>query len=277
MSEKASQAIEHRGKKMDITISTSASPDQVYQAWADPEKISHWFTDKAEGQAEVGGTVTWIFDKFNYRMPYEVIAAESGRRFAIRWVPPPGRPPAVVEVTIEKQEGATIVCLVNSGFLEGAEWQDEYEGVNSGWQMALAILKHYLENYYGSPRSSFLAMRPASFTNEQLLPFHRTADGLAAWLTTSGGFNAVGDSFQLALRGGGTINGQVLAFTKTETQLSWTEVRGVLGLKAFKMGPQKMLAVHGSGWGMPPERAKELEQQMERALESLAQALTTPS
>jgi hypothetical protein len=42
------------------------------------------------------------------------------------------------------------------------------------------------------------------------------------------------------------------------------------------MGPQKMLAVHGCGWGMSPERAKEIEQQMERALESLAQALTTP-
>jgi hypothetical protein len=139
--------------------------------------------------------------------------------------------------------------------------------------MVLAVLKLYLENYYGVPRSSFLAMRPAKFTNEHLLPFHRTAEGLAKWLTTSGGFQAVGDSFQLALRGGGIINGKVLAFTKSETQLSWTEERGVLGLKAFNMGPQKMLAIHGCGWGMTPERAKQIEQQMERALESLAQAL----
>jgi uncharacterized protein YndB with AHSA1/START domain len=272
----AQKAIEHSGRKMEITISTTASPDQVYRAWADPEKISHWFTDKAEGQAEVGATITWFFDKFNYRIPYEVIAAEPGRRFAIRWNPPPGRPPGVLEVTIQQQAGSTIVSLVNSGFLEGAEWQNEYDGIDSGWQMALAILKHYLENYYGTPRSSFFAMRPANFTTERLLSFHRTAEGLAKWLTTSGGFNAVGDSFQLALRGGGTINGQVLALTKFETQLSWTEVHGVLGLKAINMGPQKMLAVHGCGWGMPSERAKELEQQMERALESLAQALTTP-
>jgi uncharacterized protein YndB with AHSA1/START domain len=275
MSEKPSKAIEHVGKKMEFTISTSASPEQVYQAWADPEKISQWFTDKAEGKAELGATITWIFEKFNYRIPYEVIAAEPGKRFAIRWTPPPGRPPGVLEVTIETQGGSTILRLVNSGFLEGADWQNEFDGIESGWIMALAILRHYLENYFGQPRSSFFAMRPAVFSLEQLLPLHRTADGLAKWLATGGSFSAVGDPFQLALRGGGTITGKVLALTKSETQLSWTEERAVLGLKSFHMGPQHMLAIHGCGWEMPPERAKEIEQQMERALEALAQVLGT--
>ena len=273
MSEKPAKAIEHAGRKMELSITTTASPQQVYDAWADPEKIAHWFTDKAEGKAEVGATMTWIFDKFNYRIPYEVIAAEPGKRFAIRWTPPPGRPPGVLEVTIEARGGSTIVRLVNSGFLEGAEWQNEFDGVDSGWQMALAVLKHYLENYFGKQRSSFLAMRPAVYVNEELLPFQRTADGLARWLTTTGSIGAVGDSVALALRGGGTVNGKVLALTKSETEFSWTEERAILGLKAFPMGPQKMIGVHGCGWGMSPERAKQLEQQMERALESLAQAL----
>jgi uncharacterized protein YndB with AHSA1/START domain len=277
MSEKPTKAIEHAGRKMELSITTTASPQQVYEAWADPEKIAHWFTDKAEGKAEVGATMTWIFDKSNYRIPYEVIAAEPGKRFAIRWTPPPGRPPGVLEVTIEATGGSTIVRLVNSGFLKGAEWQNEFDGVDSGWQMALAILKHYLENYFGRPRSSFLAMRPAAYSKEQLLPFQRTADGLSKWLTTTGSVGAVGDSIALALRSGGTINGKVLALTKSETEFSWTEERAILGLKSFHMGPQKMIAVHGCGWGMTPARAKELEQQMERALESLAQVLETAS
>src|SRR5262249_18920512 len=167
------------------------------------------------------------------------------------------------------------VRLVNSGFLEGAEWQNEFDGIDSGWQMALATLKQYLENYFGKSRSSFFALRPAVFTIEQLLPLHRTADGLAKWLTTAGEIGAVAEPIKLALRGGGTINGRVLAITKSETQVSWTEVQGVLGLKSFHMGPQHMLAIHGCGWGMTPERAKEIEQQMERALESLSQALVT--
>ena len=273
MSEKPSKAIEHAGRKMELSISTTASPQQVYEAWADPEKIAHWFTDKAEGKAEVGATMTWIFDKFNYRIPYEVIAAEPGKRFAIRWTPPPGRPPGVLEVTIEARGGSTVVRLVNSGFLEGAEWQNEFDGVDSGWQMALGILKHYLENYYGQPRASFLAMRPAVYTNEQLLPLQRSGDGLAKWLTTAGVIGGVGEPVKLALRGAGTVNGKVLALTKSETEFSWLEERAILGLKAFNMGPQKMIAVHCCAWGMTPVRAKELEQQMERALESLAQAL----
>jgi len=273
MSEKPIRSIEHAGRKMEIAISASASPDNAYEAWADPEKIAQWFTDKAEGKAEVGATMVWMFDKFNYRIPYEVIAAEPGKRFAIRWAPPPGRPPGVLEVTIETQGGSTLVRVVNSGFLEGAEWQSEYEGTHSGWQMALAVLKHYLENYYGQQRRSFLAMRPAVYTNEQLLPLHRTTDGLAKWLTTSGSIGAVGEPVKLALRGGGIVNGRVLALTTSETEFSWTEERGILGLKAFPVGAQKMIGVHGCGWGMTPHRAKELEEQMERALESLAQAL----
>jgi uncharacterized protein YndB with AHSA1/START domain len=277
MSERASKAIEHVGRKMEFTISTTASPEQVYQAWADPEKISQWFTDRAEGHADVGATITWIFDKFNYRIPYEVVAAEPGKRFAIRWAPPPGRPPGVLEVTIETQGGSTLVRLVNSGFAEGAEWQNEFDGVESGWHMALAVLKHYLENYFGRSRATFLAMRPAVFTNDQLPPLQRTADGLAKWLTTTGSIGSVGEPVKLALRGGGIVNGKVLALTKSETEFSWTEERAVLGLKAFPMGPQKMLAVHYSSWGTAADRAKVLEQQMERALESLAQALGTPA
>src|SRR5262249_44998781 len=111
------------------------------------------------------------------------------------------------------------------------------------------------------------------YTTEQLLPFQRTAEGLAQWLTTTGAIGAVGEPVKLALRGGGNVNGKVLARTKTETEFSWTEENAVIGLKAFSMGPQKVIAVHYVAWEVSSERAKELEQQMERALESLSQAL----
>jgi len=132
VSEKPLKAIAHAGRKMEHSIVVAASPEEVYRAWADPEKISQWFTDQAEGRAEPGAKVTWVFEKFNYRIPYEVVAAEAGKRLAVRWVPSPGRPPGVLEVTIESQGGSTLVRLVNSGFLEGAEWQNEFDGVESG-------------------------------------------------------------------------------------------------------------------------------------------------
>jgi uncharacterized protein YndB with AHSA1/START domain len=267
--------IEHIGRVIRAEIRTNATPQQAYDAWADPEKIAHWFPDRAEGQAEPGATITWIFDKFKYRIPYEVLIAQPAETFAIRWNPPPGMNPGILEITFSKEGGQTVIRLVNSGFREGAEWNDEFEGIDSGWRMSLALLKHYLDNYFGISRSSFLVMRPAEFSFEQVVPLHRTAAGLRKWLTNSGGYGEVGESFSLELREGGKASGRVLAKTNRETTLGWDEIRGVLELKAFSMGPQKMLCVRGCGWGLSAEKAKELEEQMERAVEKLAIVLST--
>ena len=267
--------IEHIGRIIRAEIRTKATPQQAYDAWADPEKIAHWFPDRAEGKAEPGATITWIFDKFNYRIPYEVLIAQPAEKFAIRWNPAPGLNAGILEVTISKEGGETVIRLVNSGFREGAEWNDEFEGTDSGWRMALALLKHYLENYFGISRASFLVMRPAEFSFEQVVPLHRTAAGLKKWLTKSGDYGEVGKSYSLELQEGGKASGRVLAKTTRETTLSWDEIHGVLELKAFSMGPQKILCVRGCGWGLSPEKAKELEGQMERAVDRLASALGT--
>ena len=265
--------IEHTGRILRAEIRTTATPQQAYEAWADPGKIADWFPDRAEGKAEPGATITWIFDKFNYRIPYEVLIAQPAERFAIRWNPPPGMNAGILDVTISKEGGETVIRLVNSGFREGAEWDEEFEGTDSGWRMALALLKHYLENYFGVSRASFLVMRPAEFSFEQLLPLHRTEAGLKKWLTKSGGFGDAGENFALELQEGGRASGRVLARSKRETTLGWDEIHAVLELKAFSMGPQKMLCVRACGWGLSAERARELEAQMERALERLAAVL----
>ena len=265
--------IEHIGRIIRAEIRTSATPQQAYDAWADPEKIAHWFPDRAEGKAEPGATITWIFDKFNYRILYEVLIAQPTERFAIRWNPPPGMNPGILEITISKEGGETVVRLVNSGFREGAEWSDEFEGIDSGWRMSLALLKHYLDNYFGTPRNSFLVMRPAEFSLEQVVPLQRTAIGLKKWHTTGGEYGEVGDRFALELYEGGKASGRVLAKTKRETTLGWDEIRGVLELKAFSLGPQKILCVRGCGWGLSTEKTKEIEAQMTRAVERLAAVL----
>ncbi len=267
--------IAHPGRCVRAEIRTKATPHQAYDAWADQVKIAHWFCDRAEGKAEPGATITWMFDRFNCRIPYKVLVAQPAERFAVRWDPFPGRDPGILEVTISKDGGDTVIRLLESGFREGAEWNEEFEGTESGWHMALALLKHYLENYFGVPRSSFLVMHSAEFSFEQLIPFHRTAAGLQKWLTNCGAFGEVGESFVLELQEGGKASGRVLAKSKRETTLSWDEIRGVLELKALSMGPQKMLCVRGCGWGLRPERAKELEGHMGRAVGRLASVLAT--
>ena len=268
----------HRGRQLRVEMRTRATPEQVYEAWADPEKIAHWFVDRARGKAEVGSIFTWIFEKFGYEIPYEVVAAEPGRRFALGGETPKSGP-FLLEVTIAREGGETVVTLVNSGFLDGSQWDEEFEGIVSGWTNGLAILKHYLENYPGRPKTTILVMQPAAMEFSNLLPLYATAEGLDRWLTTSAsisGDGAVGQHCALRLPGGDSLTGRVLAKTKWEIVLSWEEVDGLLELKAFRfpgMGP--VVAARVVSWNLTPGRAAEIERMLQEALAKLATAVGT--
>ena len=192
----------------------------------------------------------------------------------IRWADaPPGRDPGLFEVTLAHRGGETTVHLLESGFREGAEWDEEYEGVSSGWSMALALLKLYAENYYGQSRASWMLLRPATYTAERNLPLQRTAEGLARWLTRSGSIGAVGEPCRLVLQTGETVSGRVLALTKSETCVGWDEAHGTLEVKAFSMGPQKMIGLRASAWADGGARLEASKPAMEAAVERWAAVL----
>lgn len=266
--------VEHRGRRMEKQIRIHASAERVWEAWADPVKISQWFVDRAEGFAEPGGKITWYFDAFNFRMLYDVLRAERGKSYAIRWADaPPGREPGVLEVRLSHAGGETTLRLVESGFREGAEWSEEYEGTSSGWEMALEVLKLYVENYFGQARALWMLLRPATYTAEQNLPLQRTAEGLASWLTRSGSIGAVGESSRLVLRSGETLSGRVLALTRSETSVEWNEVHGAFEFKAFSAGEQKMIGLRASAWADGAARLEAAKPAMEAALDRWAAVL----
>jgi len=272
--EHETKPVEHHGRRIEQEIRIQAPAERVWEAWADPVKISQWFTDRAEGFAKPGATIVWYFDAFNYRISYRVLRAEPGKSYVIRWDDAPGgHEPGVFEVTLSHHGGETTLRLVQSGFREGAEWDAEYEGVSSGWIMALALLKHYAENYFGQPRASWLLLRPAAFTAEQVVALERTEAGLARWLTRSGALPAEGKRFQFTLQSGEALSGKVLALSKSETCLSWNEVHGTLEFKAFAMGPQKMVGLRASAWGGDAARLEAAKPAMEAALDRWAAAL----
>ncbi len=253
-------------------IKTSASPQQAWEAWADPAKISQWFVDRAEGKAITGGDIKWFFDKFNMELNYKVLEAVPGERFAILW-PGPMPPSGILEVIIERVGGETLIRLVNSGFREDAQWNEEYEGVASGWRTSLALLREYLENYFGQPRTNILVMQPAQFDYSQVARYFREPNLLAKWLTKSGSIGDAGEECKLVLHDGDALAGRVIARTQHEVALSWPEAHATLELKSFSMGPQRMLAIRISGWNMDAQRAAEIETQMTAAVARLASVL----
>ncbi len=270
------KTLAHQGRQMRLEIRIAAPRERVYAAWADPDKITQWFTDRARGEATPGGTVTWIFDEFGYEMPYEVKDAVPGERFALGGQLP-GRPPFLLEITLASEGGETVLTLVNSGFLEGGAWDEEYEGIHSGWALGLRILKEYVERHFGQPKTTLLVMRPAEFTPERLFPFLTTGEGLRAWLASVGELGAAGEPVALRLRDGQSLNGRVLWVTRREVAVFWSEMDAVLELKGFAHPAGRMVAVRLTGWGPAGERVRSLEASLGQALDRLVGVLGPPA
>jgi uncharacterized protein YndB with AHSA1/START domain len=257
---------------------TTATPEQVYDAWADPTKLSQWFTDGARGEAKAGGTMYWIFEKFGCEIPYEVVDAVPGKLLALGGQLP-GRPPFLLEIVIQRDGGETLLKLVNSGFLDGGKWDEEFEGVASGWEMSLALLRYYLERHFGEAKKAFLAIEPAQFSPGEVLRWFTDPELLAEWLaedvTGLLAPSAVGSPvrIRLANESGETIAGETLAITRREVAFSWEQEDLVLELKAFMMGPAPVLSVRGTVWQPDTARLAAIERTMEAALKRLAARL----
>jgi uncharacterized protein YndB with AHSA1/START domain len=268
------QEYEHMGRMIRAEMRTTVAPQQAWEAWADPSKIAGWFVDRAIGDAKRGGTMTWCFDSFGFVQPLRVVDAVPGSLLVLKWEPPQGQGPAgVVEVRIVREDGETVLQLVNSGFREGAQWDEEYEGTNSGWQIALALLKEYLEHHFACPKRTEMVLRPASFARGGVREYFVAALNMGQWLTKAGtgsGVGTPGDTCRLELRDGRMVTGRVLALTESEVAFSWDEIGGTLELKAFAMGPQRMLGVRVMSWKLDADALKKVAAQLEPAVARLA-------
>jgi len=269
---------EHQGRVIRKEIRIQAPADKVYDAWAKPEQIAKWFVDRAENEMRVGETVTWHFDGFDMKATLEVHEAKPGRHLVFGGKRPDGAP-ALQEVVLETEEGVTVLRLVNSGFLEGEQWNDEFEGVDSGWTLVLATLRHWLERYPDARKSGHtIVLRPAAFQYDALQPHYRTAAGLA-WLGDDVACDPEplekGARLRATVDGALPLEGEVLASSPREVLVSWPQQDGVLGLKAFAAGPGgRMVGLDFRSWDRPDDDVAKVRGHLERALGRLAERLS---
>jgi uncharacterized protein YndB with AHSA1/START domain len=244
----------HHGRTIDTSTRIKTTPQRAWDAWADPQHIANWFVDRAEGRARPGEVMTWFFDTFNYRQEVPVLEAVPGETFVIGSgdAPGPQGHPYALEITIAKEQGDVVVRLVNSGFSEDAKFDDEFEGVVSGWKMALATMKAWLQQHANSRRIHRLVMEPASYSVDALRPLFATVDGRRRWLEPT----LPADS-------------EVLVDTGSEVLVAWPAHDAVVGLKAFRFGPQQMLALDFSSWSESPVDLDAVEVQLRATLQRL--------
>lgn len=265
----------HEGRSMEAEMRTSADPMDVWNAWADPEKIAQWFVDRAEGWAHKGADVTWFFDEFGYRLPYHVVESIPGETVVFGGQMPE-RPPFLLEITITREAGETVVRLVNSGFLEGGSFDEEYEGVASGWILALAMLKYYVEEHYGENKKTVLVMREADVDFDSLIAWYTQPELMNRWLTRSAeGPLREGEEYHFVLRNGTPVGGRVAKVSKRELANIWPDQSAFVELKGWTAGPKKVVAIRITCWNPEEGFMDHARRETEAALDRLVTAWGT--
>jgi len=123
---------------------------EVYEAVADPEQLSHYFTTGgARGRLEKGADVTWDFADFPGRFPVTVVESDPPRRLVIRWE---ARDAIETETTTTFEfepvdDGArTLVTITESAWQASPDGAKSAFGNCEGWTGMLAALKMWVEH-----------------------------------------------------------------------------------------------------------------------------------
>ena len=247
-------------QRIEAEIMIEAPAEAVWEAWADPERIASWYVDQAEGRIGRDRQVTWIWGQMGISIEYDVVEVEPDHRFVLRAETPDGE--RGTEVRLERENGRTRVQVVESGF------DGDPAPIRSGWQMALGLLKVYVEVYYGRTVRSVLVMGKTEAAPEEVVALQRTEAGLGRWLESATAVPAEGEAVHFELESGVTLNGQVVRRTATETSLTWPEIEGVLELKQFPVGDDYAAAFRAFTWG--DEREVDLEELQEVLKDALS-------
>ncbi|TDC80202.1 SRPBCC domain-containing protein [Streptomyces hainanensis] len=127
-------------------------PAQVYEAVADPEQLSRYFTTGgAKGRLTPGADVTWDFADFPGAFPVTVTEADPHRRLAIEWEGEATTGEKGVTRTVFEFESIdsgqrTLVTITETSWQPTPEGAKAAFGNCEGWTGMLAALKAWVEH-----------------------------------------------------------------------------------------------------------------------------------
>lgn len=147
------------GKEFSTTddLHVDATPDEVWAAIATGPGIDSWFMGRNE--VDPGQAVRQAFG--GYTPEHAVSAWEPGKRLAYESGPAPDGRFVAYEFLIEgRDRGSTVLRVVNSGFLPGDDWADEFEAMTRGGALFMHTLATYLNHFAGRFATPVTAFGP---------------------------------------------------------------------------------------------------------------------
>lgn len=127
---------------------------EVFEAVADPEKLSGYFTTGgAKGRLETGAVVTWDFHDFPGAFPVNVIEVVPDEKIVLTWgAAPEGEDAESYDTTVtmrfEPLDGntRTLVTIAEEGWKETETGLKSSYGNCEGWTGMLCAMKVYVEH-----------------------------------------------------------------------------------------------------------------------------------
>ncbi|HEY6080462.1 MAG TPA: hypothetical protein VIW29_16725 [Polyangiaceae bacterium] len=238
--------------------------DALWVACATPSGIAGWQADKVTGVVQAGEKLGLGWPDLGVSIRLDVLELLEGRRIVF------GHGDS--RVRFEVREGE--VELSHSAPFE----DDEELGTESSWRLALGTLAHYLDRYAGQERETVWLVRPARTTAESAHAFFTLPDALGAWLGRAGApLGVVGSRYRIALSGGGTMSGVVLAHTEgRDLALRWDEAN--YSVITFRTLPsptgeaERLVVLSWSRWA-ELDNAERIAGELDGALARLVQLL----
>ena len=149
------------GQKLEIkaSIQILKQSGEVFEAIADPEKMSNYFISQSTGRMEEGKSLIWRFPEFDMDVPVRVGKTEKDKYISYYWDDPDGTELYVEIILTTKENNATLVTVTErsrDNNEEGIKWLKRN---TEGWANFLACLKAYLEYGINLRKGAFEFMK----------------------------------------------------------------------------------------------------------------------
>ncbi len=248
-----------------ISQKIPASARALWAACATPSGIAGWQADKVSGSIQTGESVGLGWPDLGVSIRLDVLELAEGRSVVF------GHGESRVRFDVKDGE----VELSHSAPFD----EDEELGTESSWRLALGTLAHYLDRYSGQPRDTVWLVKPAATTAEAAHAFFTLPDALGAWLGRAATpLGAVGSRYRIALSGGGSMSGVVLAHTEgRDLALRWDEAG--YSVITFRTLPspngekERLLVISWSRW-QELDNGERIAGELDGALARLVQLLS---
>jgi uncharacterized protein YndB with AHSA1/START domain len=198
-----SMSDEPRSRSIVLEVEVVGAVEEVWRAIATGPGISSWYVPHTVEEREGGAATARFGEGPEMLIPGRVAAWEPPRRVVFDGGE--GVDGLVFEWLVEAHSAGTcIVRLVNSGFVAGAPWDDQYDDMTKGWQLFLLNLQLHLEHFRGREATAILPM--AMWNGRQAAVWERLTGllGLDATL-------AIGQRVSIAADGAPSLSGTVVS------------------------------------------------------------------